>query len=165
MTFKKGAEELLYQLTHDDGIGRMWAASELKSFADRAEVVAALQSAANADSFWAARRSAVETLGSLQREEHLAFFKTKCFDAKSRVRVAALKALGELKQKSLVKFFEERFAREDSYLAQAEAVRAIGKCGDKSSLPFLNRAAQTKSPRNVVRNAAEAARKEIEDKV
>lgn len=162
LTFKKSAEELLYQLTHDDGIGRMWAANELKSFVDRKEVAAALQQTANADSFWAVRRSAIETLGSMQREADLAFFKTKCCDAKSRVRVAALKALGDFKQRDLLEFLQERFARDDSYLAQAEAVRAIGKCGDKSVLPFLQRAAKMKSPRNVIRNAAEAAKKEID---
>ncbi len=164
LTFKKSAEELLYQLTHDDIIGRMWAASELKNFTDRAEVIAALREAAQTDSFWAVRRSAVEVLGDLQRVEHMAFFKKKCEDAKSRVRVAALQALGDLKQRALVKFFEERFARDDSYLAQAEALRSIGKCGDKMALPFLERAAKMKSPRHVIRNAAEAALKEIEDR-
>ncbi|MEK7727795.1 MAG: M1 family aminopeptidase [candidate division KSB1 bacterium] len=161
LAFKKSAEELLYQLMHDDVVGRMWAANELKGFADRAKVIAALRASAQTDSFWAVRRSAVEALGSLQRAEHAAFLKKKCADPKSRVRVAALKALGELKQRALVKFFEERFAREDSYLAQAEALRAIGKCGDKSVLPFLERAGKMKSPRDVIRNAAEAARREI----
>lgn len=161
MTFKKSAEELRYQLKHDDVIGRMWAASELKTFSNQAEVLAALQEAALADSFWAVRRSAIETLGSLQRAELVSFFKKKIADRKSRVRVAALKALGDLKQRSLVKFFEERFARDDSYLAQAEALRALGKCGDKSALPLLERAAKMKSPRNVIGTAAEEARKEI----
>lgn len=162
LTFKKSTEELLYQLKHDDVIGRMWAASELKAFSSQAEALAALQTAAESDSFWAVRRSAIETLGSLQRAELSSFFKKKSADPKSRVRVAALKALGDLKQRSLVKFFEERFAREDSYLAQAEALRSLGKCGDKSSLPFLARAAKMTSPRNVIRNAAEEARKMIE---
>ena len=54
----------------------------------------------------------------------------------------------------LVVFFQTRFAEDDSYVAQAEALRSLGKQGDASVIPFLEEAARMKSPRNVVRNAA-----------
>jgi aminopeptidase N len=60
-----------------------------------------------------------------------------------------------------VPFLKERFEKDDSYLAQAEALRSIGKCGDSSQIPFLKEAAQMKSYRNVIRRAAEAAIKAI----
>jgi hypothetical protein len=55
----------------------------------------------------------------------------------------------------------ERFEAEDSYLAQAEALRSIGKCGDALQIPFLEEAAQMESYRNVIKRAAETAIKNI----
>jgi aminopeptidase N len=64
----------------------------------------------------------------------------------------------------LVAFFKERFETEDSYLAQAEALRSIGKCGDQSQIPFLEEAAQMKSYRNVIKRTAESAIKTIQER-
>jgi aminopeptidase N len=110
------------------------------------------------------RRSTVEIIGSLQKDAHMAFFKTACQDRHSRVRVAALKALGDFKRRNLAGFFKKRFEKDDSYLAQAEALRALGKCGDRSVIAFLQRAAKMKSPRHVIQTAAQSALGEIEKK-
>jgi len=56
-----------------------------------------------------------------------------------------------------VDFFKQRFQKEDSYLAQAEALTALGKCGNADVIPFLKKAAEVPSPRHVIRNAAEGA--------
>jgi len=53
-----------------------------------------------------------------------------------------------------VKFLEECFLKDSSYVAQAEALAAIGKCGDKS--------AAMPSPRGMLKRNAEAALKMIE---
>ena len=73
------------------------------------------------------------------------------------MRAAALRALGGLKDRRLVPFFEERFAKDDSYVAQSEALAGIGKSGDASAGAFLKKAAETPSPRNMLRRSAEAA--------
>jgi aminopeptidase N len=164
LTFNKTAAELLYQLENDDAMGRIWAASQLKNFADDSRVVASLLKSATSDPFWAVRRSTVEIIGSLQKDAHMAFFKTACQDRHSRVRVAALKALGDFKRRNLAGFFKKRFEKDDSYLAQAEALRALGKCGDRSVIAFLQRAAKMKSPRHVIQTAAQSALGEIEKK-
>ena len=78
------------------------------------------------------------------------------------MRVAALSVLAGLKDRSLAPFFEDRFKAEDSYLAQAEALRSIGKCGSSASVSFVRNAGLLKSPGNVVGNAAAAALKELE---
>ena len=52
-TFQKTTAELLYQLAHDDVIGRMWAASELRDRTQRTAVIAALRHTAREDDFWA----------------------------------------------------------------------------------------------------------------
>jgi aminopeptidase N len=89
------------------------------------------------------------------------FLQAMAADPHARVRVSALRALGERRDVRLLPFFRERFARDDSYLAQAEALRAIGRTGDASSLPFLDQAAAMPSPRHVIRAAAEWAKKEV----
>jgi aminopeptidase N len=160
-TFDKSVEELLFQLKNDDVIGRDWAASQLIKHIDGAEVAEALIMSARIDDFWAVRQSAVETLAEMKREEDMAFFKEKCTDKKSRVRAAALRVLGNYEKVDLLSFLKERFEEEDSYLAQAEALRAIGKCGDPSHIPFLGKAAQMMSYRNVIKRAAESAIKNI----
>jgi hypothetical protein len=44
---------------------------------------------------------------------------------------------------------------------QAEALRAIGRSGDKGQVPLLREAAGMRSPRDVVKRAAEAALREL----
>jgi aminopeptidase N len=56
-----------------------------------------------------------------------------------------------------VPFLREIYEKEDSFLAQAAALEAIGNCGDLSQIPFLEEAAKVKSYRNVIRRAAESA--------
>jgi aminopeptidase N len=82
----------------------------------------------------------------------------------SKVRTAALYGLGNLKKDSLMDFFKQRFEIDDSYVVQAGALIAMGKIGDDSSMQFLKQAREMKSPRNVVRVAADWAMKEITER-
>ena len=174
--FEKSVDELLFQLNHDNVIGRMWAASQLSRFSDNSSVKTALIERAMEDPFWAVRRDIVYVLGGnrgitqmdLDRgnipwtrlnesfqpggflsDELINFFKMKAEDENSKVRAAALWGLGNLRESSLVPYLEERFEKDDSYRAQAAALVAVGKCGDHTSTPFLEKAAQIKSPRNL----------------
>ena len=162
-TFDKNLDELLYQLKNDDVIGRSWAASELAKFGDDIQAINGLIERVQNDEFWAVRRSAIETLGTLQKREHVDLFKEKCTDKNSKVRVAAFGILGNYEDPELVSLFKKQFKEDDSYLAQAEALRSIGKCGDRSQLSFLKEATQMKSPRNVIKRAADWAIKKIEE--
>lgn len=153
-TFPKNVEELLYQARYDDIIGRMWATKELGKFEDNSQVIKSLQEIARMDSFWAVRKAAVETIGAWKNTKFIPLLKEKCKDKHSQVRAAALKALGEFRQPKLADFFKERFTRDDSYLAQAEALRALGKTEDKKQIPFLEKATLLPSYRNLIKNAA-----------
>jgi aminopeptidase N len=160
-TFEKDVDELLYQLKNDDVVGKMWAASQLDKFSDNDRVVADLTRSARNDPFWAVRRTAVQTIGSWQEENQIDFLKEKSKDRNSKVRTASLKALGDYRKDELVGFFEERFEKDDSYVAQAEALRSIGKCGNRSSVPFIEKASSIRSPRNIIKTAAERALEEL----
>lgn len=186
--FKKTVEELLYQLNNDDVIGRMWAVSQLSQFDDNPRVAAELIKCAKEDPFWAVRRDALYILGGYRgviqmgldrgnipwtrlnigfkpggflKDELINFFKEKAKDENSKVRAAALWALGNLKKVPLVPFFKERFANDDSYRAQAAALISIGKCGSLASIPFLKKAAQMKSPLNILKRAADWALEQV----
>ena len=162
-TFEKSQEELLYQLKHDDVIGRAWAAKELGKRFQMSEVQAELKASATNDPFWFVRQSCVEALGGYRDKALITFLKEKALDEKSTVRVAALEALGSLEDAELVPFFRQRFEQDDSYRAQAEAIRSIGKCGDAASSKFLKKAARMDSPRDVIKKAAEGALAKIKE--
>ena len=66
-----------------------------------------------------------------------------------------------MKDSELASFFVERFEKDDSYIAQAEALRSLGKCGDMSQISFLKKAAEMRSPRNVLKRAADWALREL----
>ena len=61
-------------------------------------------------------------------------------------------------EKPLMVRFDEK---DNSYAAQAETLRSIGKCGDRSQISFLKDAAEMESPRDVIKRAADWALKEI----
>jgi hypothetical protein len=58
----------------------------------------------------------------------------------------------------------ERFEKDDIYAAQAEALNSLGRCGDRSHIPFLRKAGAMTSPRNTIRRSADTAIKALEGK-
>ena len=58
---------------------------------------------------------------------------------------------------------KERFEKDDSYVAQAEALRAIGKCGKQSDQAFLRKAKDMKSPRRILGRAVVWALKQLDN--
>ncbi len=160
-TYEKGKEELLFQAGNDDVIGREWAVRELGDFVSDPVVVDALVSLISEDPFWAVRVAAVETLGAGGGTVADESFKAAALDADSKVRRAAIRALGDRGGLDLVPFFQDRFTKDDSYLVQAESLRAIGRSGDQENLPFLRAALETPSHQDVIRQAAEWAIEEL----
>jgi aminopeptidase N len=157
IAFPKQRDELLYQLSHDDVIGRMSAAAELAPLKDDPVAVAGLAASVQRDAYWAVRRAAIEAVAKADGAESLALMKKAAFDAHPSVRAAALVALGELKDRNLLEFFKDRFAKDGSDAVRAESLRAVGKLGDPSTVPFLDRCAAVPSYRNLIATAAKQA--------
>ena len=140
VTFRKSLPELVYQAEHDDMIGRLTAVNELRSFSGEKSTLAVWTKLATSDSFWAVRQAALENIGKYQGEKSTDLYKACLMDKNSKVRVSAIRILGDQKDPRLVKLFEKTFRSENSYAAQAESLRSIGKCGGKQQLAFLKEA-------------------------
>ena len=157
VSYPKDVDELLFQLGHDDVIGRMDAAAGLARFKDEPKVFDALAASGRDDGFWAVRRASIEALGKLADKRVPAALKAAALDRNSSVRAAALSALGDLSDPGLTPFFRERFAADRSDVVRAEAVRSISKAGGSSSIPFVETCVSVPSHRNVIGNAATQA--------
>lgn len=159
-TFDKSEEELFYQLKNDDVIGRMWAASELGK-SETADAEKALHDSAVNDTFWAVRQAALEAAGKLDPQMDSELLQKYCKDENSKVRTSALRLLGDKRDPELIPFYKDQFDKEDSYLAQAEILRSIGKSGDTTQTSYLQNAGEMNSPRDVLKNAADWAVEEL----
>jgi aminopeptidase N len=164
VTFSKDLDELLYQLQHDDVVGRMAAAGELLRFKDDPRVLAGLEASAQSDEFWAVRRSAVEALAPIASPRIPALLKKACHDPSSMVRSAAVLVLGDRKDRGLAEFFKDVFKNDASGRVQAEALLALGKTDDPAMIQFLRQSAAVSSHQNMVKRAAESAVKKLEKK-
>jgi len=163
-SYAKSLDELLYQARNDDVIGREWAIRELDRFGGDPRAAESLSSIVRSDSFWAVRVAAVEILTELDPAASVDLLREAATESNSRVRRAAIGSLGSLEDPSLVGFFRERFTADDSYQVQAEALRAIGRSGNRDQLPFLSEASQMSSHQDVIQQAAEWAIEEISNR-
>jgi aminopeptidase N len=161
LTFPKTEEELLFQVENDDVIGRLWAIDQLKAFHSSPKTIQLWTELAKNDPFWAVREAAVQYLSEFHGNSNKAIFSQTIGDSNSKVRAASVKAMGQLKDPSMVGDFRRIYETDDSYLVRAQALIAIGENGNTSQLRFLNEAVKVKSPRNTLKGAAEQAIKLI----
>ncbi len=157
-TFDKSTRELLYQLSHDKAIGRMWAVGELQERMDDPAVQSALVESSGNDMFWAVRERAIQAIGTVQNGAVILALETRAReDADSHVRAAALETLGAYDDKKFAAFFLNRYEAEDSSLAKAGAVTALGRYKDPALKSFFEEAIVASPPRGPLNTAARAA--------
>jgi aminopeptidase N len=96
----------------------------------------------------------VKQLGTLNNGEFKSIFNITLNDPNSKVRAAALVALADIDDKDIIPLCRKIFEEDESYLVLAEAVKLIGKYGDKTQLSFLQEARKMESTRDVVSQAA-----------
>jgi len=154
ITFKKSLPELLYQAENDDMIGRLTAVNELQAFSSDQSSRAAWARIATHDSFWAVRQAALENTRKYPDKNSVQLFRLCLKDENSKVRLSAIRLLGDMKDPAMIKLFENTFRSENSYAVKAESLRSIGKCGGTKQISFLRSAVSERSYRNVVGKAA-----------
>ncbi len=138
MHFEKSAQELLFQLTHDeDLLGRMRAARELSEFKS-AETVQALEAKLHSDDHYGVRAAAAISLGEIGTEAAqqalIAAYRTA---ERASVRRACLWALGNYQDEASAALLHEALAQEQSYFAAVAAARALAKLGGEQSYDAL----------------------------
>jgi aminopeptidase N len=156
-TFKKPLEELIYQARNDDMTGRLWAVNELQDYWESQQTVDIWSHIAVHDGFWAVREAALKQLRALNNSQFSSIYSNALNDTNSKVRVAALIALGNSGEQNILAICRIIFEMDESYLVMAEALKLTGKYGDRSQLEFLDEARKMKSARNVVSRAASEA--------
>lgn len=165
MTFKKSADELLYQMANDkDMIARRWAMGELQELAKadkavEAKYVDALMVSAEKDPFWRVRRAALAFIANVYspdprpgeerpaakldpKVEALVLRLTK--DKESLIRADAIELLGETKD---AKFVPQYLAalNDRSYGVIDQAAPALGETKDAKAFDALSKLAKTRS--------------------
>lgn len=155
-TFKKSKEELLFQAEEDEVIGRLWAVQQLSAHLDDPKVTDLLKNCVQEDPFWAVRREALQTLAKA-KQEISTILKNSIQDKHSRVRASAVSLLGDLRWEQWHSLFRKVYETDDSYVVQAEAVWALGKLKKGKDKTFFEKVSKEKSPRNILRNAANRA--------
>jgi HEAT repeat protein len=107
------------------------------------------------------REAAIRNLSEFHLKEFRDIFLTAVSDKSSKVRAAAVKALGDFKDIKMVEDFVKLFETDNSYLVMAEALKAIGNSGSKSQLGYLKSVAGEKTYPAIVKKAAEQAIEKI----
>jgi aminopeptidase N len=162
-TYLKTEEELLFQVEKDDMTGRLWAIDQLKAFQSSPKTIQKWTELATNDDFWAVREAAIQNLSEFYGSSSKDSFLQAISDTNSKVRAASVKALGQLKDPSMIGDFRRIYETDESYLVKAQALIAIGENGNQSQLRFLTEASKVRSPRNTLKNAAEQAIESIRD--
>lgn len=168
MTFKKSADELLYQMANDkDLIGRRWAIGELddmvaKDVSVRAKFHDALLVSAEKDPFWRVRKAALTYLRALyspkgapeQADAEIKIdAKTEAVllhlakDKHSLIRADAISFLGATKDKKYVPEYLTAI-KDPSYSVIDQAARALGESKDVRAFDALTALTKTKSWRD-----------------
>ena len=125
-TINKSTQELLYQLSHDKAIGRMWAVGELQERIEDPAVQSALIQFSRNDAFWAVRERAMQAIGAMRNDAIRQALEARARgDVYSHVRAAALETLGAYDDRTFATFFLNRYEAEDSPFAKAAAATAL----------------------------------------
>lgn len=153
MRFPKSAQELVYQLEHDeDVLGRVRAARELAAFKTDEAVQALGAKLASAD-FWGVRLAAATALGEIGGEGARKVIEAGLDRSRdARVRRGCVWALGRYKDEAAIDLLRGALD-DDSYFVGVAAVRALANLGGDRAYDILGAALSRTSWQEVIRAA------------
>jgi len=154
--FKRDPAVLIYQLKNGETVpDRADAAVALGEVKNNAEVVAALDEAAQHDAFWGIRVQALEALGKIgggAAEKHVL---AAVNDDKPWVREVAVEQLGNFKDDaSLGEKLTGIAANDKAYRVRAAALNSLAKIKAPNAFDVLSAAVKSDSPDDTLRIAA-----------
>jgi aminopeptidase N len=160
LKFEKTADQLAYQLSHDqDVLGRVWALGQLNAKmkaapdADKAQIASQLASALANDKFWGVRLEAATALNNVPGDAVRTALLAATKDQKSRVRARAIRSLAATKSPALAPVFQG-FLNDPSYAVIGEAARALGMTKSPTAYDALVKLVDIPSWRDNIRASA-----------
>ena len=155
VSFQKPLEALIAQAEKDPSMmSRLWAVEQLAkpaleeaagTSANRDARVNALTRALKSDEFYAVRAAAASSLGAIESEPAKAALLDALQQPDSRVRTAAIAALGNFaKDQAVYSLLVKRLHDDSSYAVEAAAAKDLGKSGVPEAFDVLQAEALTK---------------------
>ena len=155
LKFEKSREEYVYQLLYaEDGTDRIAAAKPLRDFAGDSSVFGALKHAALNDPFWAVRREATISLGTMKHPGVKSAMFEIYRDRKSAVRNAAVVALEKFRTKDVAGFLQTALSGDSSYIVQASCLQALAEVDSANAFTIARGYVDTESYRDILCRSA-----------
>ncbi len=156
MDFLKSQNDWIFQLLNDKNVAaRLNALDQLElETLDTLQTVSALEHCLIHDPFWAVRQEAAYLLIDFNRSETKRILVKACNDPNSKVRAAAVNALGNFYDKKYNPLFRQIAQDDSSYKVITAALYALSHIEDEFSFDFLSKFIAVDSDNDVVRSAA-----------
>lgn len=164
LQFPKSKEEYLYQLKHDDVLGRIRAARELVNFDDE-QVIQALALSLEEDQAWGVSVAAAISLSELKGNSRKALEKIYLASKNGAVRRACIWALGKFAlDDQLFKFLRTAIESDPSDFVVATALQALANTKSEQAFEIISKTLERESYREVIVNGAFTALIQLKEK-
>jgi aminopeptidase N len=163
--FKRGKEQLLYQLKNDDDVvGRIDAAKELAKLGTQ-EAADALKDAVLKDKFWAVQAESARALGSMRSAIALDALLACTKVRHPKARRGVMQALGQFREERAADALIAVLRKGDaSYHVEGAAAHALGQTRSSKAFDVLSKVAMKKESMNdVIRSSALLGMTDLKD--
>ncbi len=172
LKFEKTIAELIYQFQNDkDVLGRVWAMNGLNGLwkskdtneTDQAQILSVINQAITSDAFWAIRRDLIQSLAPPAGNQNAAnaspvnfaaatitALTTATKDKNSRVRAAAISALGQTKEAKYANLYLPAL-NDRSYAVINSASMAVARTKDEKAFASIAKLLETPSWKDRIR--------------
>jgi aminopeptidase N len=155
VTVEAPSDMLRQQLEHGTSARIKGAAAQALAKRDDPPTIAALGKALKSSrEAWMVRVEAAQALGRIRGDESLRELEKNTSTAHPKVRRAVMSALGGFRVQKAARLLSPKAKRDQSYLVQAEACRALGRTRQSGALEVLLPALDVKAWGDVIRAGA-----------
>jgi aminopeptidase N len=138
VTVKAPPDLLRQQLTHATTARGRWLAAQALSRSDDPVTIETLAERLRDEAeFWGVRAECADALGKIRAREAFEVLAASTSTAHPKVRRAVIDALGRFRTTAAVEALKPRALRDESYLVEAEAARALGRTRQSQAFEVL----------------------------
>lgn len=137
--FDKSLAELLYQLNHDEFLGRFWALREMaRRFPVDKKSVQAIADILSSQSFWGLKAEAALLLGKLRTPEAESVILKALEASEYRIRKAAVIALANFRAEFAEPLLKNKIRNDPQSDVVAAAIVALAKTNPAANIAFIH---------------------------